>query len=164
MIVKLSQLKPFERNPRLISKDAFEKLVKSLQQDGYHQRIIATPDMRIVGGHQRIRALKKIGLKQIEVLVPTRDLTDEEFRRILIRDNLPFGEFDMDILGADYERDELIEIGMPEQWLPGAPDLEPEGEDDEEHAGKDEEVEPQIIHCPACKYEFSIMTEKKNKK
>lgn len=52
--VKVSDLKPFERNPRRISQDAFNRLKKGLAENGYHQRIIATKDLRIVGGHQRI--------------------------------------------------------------------------------------------------------------
>lgn len=45
---KLSTLRPFERNPRKISKDAFENLKRSLAESGYHQRIICQPDMRVI--------------------------------------------------------------------------------------------------------------------
>jgi site-specific DNA-methyltransferase (adenine-specific) len=100
--VKVSDLKPFERNPRRISQDAFNRLKKSLAENGYHQRIIATKDLRIVGGHQRIKALKELGLKQIAVLVPDKELSAEQFRRLLIQDNLPFGEWDFELLSADF--------------------------------------------------------------
>lgn len=67
-----------------------------------------------------MRALAEVGVKpsdEIEVLIPSRPLTHDEFRRILIRDNLNYGAFDYDILAADYEADELIEYGMSEKEL-----------------------------------------------
>lgn len=131
-LVKLEELKPFERNPRRISKEAFEALCKSIAQDGYHQRILATNDLRVIGGHQRINAFKTLGYTSIIVLVPDRVIDDETFRRILIRDNLPFGEFDMDVLSTDFEIDELKEIGMPEDWLPSPLVVEEETEEEPE--------------------------------
>lgn len=160
--VKVSELKPYERNPRRISKDAYEHLKRSLQQNGYHQRIIANQDLRVIGGHQRIQALKELGFKSVKVLTPSRELTLDEFKRILVQDNLPFGEFDFDILSADFERDQLVEFGMPESWIP---DLSPTDEDDQpklDEKGEEDEIEPQIIHCPKCNHEFSIMTNKKD--
>lgn len=62
-IVLVSNLKPYERNHRKISERAYSKLLSSLRDNGYHQRIIATNDLRVIGGHQRIRALKEIGTK-----------------------------------------------------------------------------------------------------
>jgi hypothetical protein len=52
-------------NPRRISQEAFNRLKKSLSENGYHQRIIVTKDLRVIGGHQRIKALKEIGLKGV---------------------------------------------------------------------------------------------------
>jgi ParB-like chromosome segregation protein Spo0J len=70
--IKVLVLKAFERNPRRISEDAFNQLKKSFSETGYHQRIIATEDLRVIGGHQRIKALKELSLKQVPVLVPDK--------------------------------------------------------------------------------------------
>ena len=156
--VAVDDLKPYERNPRRISKHAFDKLKQSLQDDGYHQRIIATKDLRVIGGHQRIQALKELGIKSIEVLTPDKKISDKEFKRILVRDNLPFGDFDFDILSADYEPEELIELGMPEDWLPNITDDETE----ENEKDGEEPLDSQIICCPKCNHEFSILTSKEN--
>lgn len=115
--VAVADLKPYERNPRRISKEAFARLVSDLRLNGYHQRIIATPDLRVIGGHQRIKALQEIGLERVKVLTPNRDIPPAQFREMLVKDNLPFGEFDFDMLSADFEPDELIEWGMPAEWL-----------------------------------------------
>lgn len=115
--VLVSDLKPYERNPRRITKEAFEKLKSSLRELGYHQRIIAQPNLSIIGGHQRIKAFQELGVSEVIVLVPNRELTMEEFRRALITDNLPFGEYDFDILSADFEAEELRDWGMAESLL-----------------------------------------------
>lgn len=116
-LVNIDELKPYERNPRTISKSAFQKLKASITDSGYHQRIIATPDLRVIGGHMRIKALQELGIKNLTVLVPDRELTQAEFRRILVQDNLAFGDFDFEILGADFELEELKEWGMSDSLL-----------------------------------------------
>jgi hypothetical protein len=159
--VKVSALKPFERNPRKISEADYARPKKSLTENGYHQRVLATKDLRVVGGHQRIRVLKDLGIKEIAVLVPDKELTDDQFRRILIQDNLPFGSWDFDLLSADFEVDELIDFGMPEAWLGLGEETDQEDKGDTAEA---EEDDARIVHCPKCKHEFSILTEKKPKK
>lgn len=115
--VAVADLKPYERNPRKISEVAYSKLVTSLRENGYHQRIIATKDLRVIGGHQRIRALKEIGLEKIAILTPDVDLPDAQFQKLLVQDNLPFGEFDADMLRQDFKFDDLKEWGMPDDFL-----------------------------------------------
>lgn len=117
--VKVNELKPYEKNPRRISEQAFTKLKSSLKDLGYHQRIIATPDLRVIGGHQRIKALTELGIKQVQILVPDKELTDNDFKRLLIQDNLSFGDFDLDMLASDFDVEDLLEWGMPEGLLAG---------------------------------------------
>lgn len=120
--IAIKDLKEFEYNPRRMSKKDFERLVRDLQQDGYHNRIIVNQDNTIIGGHSRKKALLSAGYKlsdQIEVLKPDRQLTEEEFKRINVKDNLPFGEFDFDILANHFDPIELVEWGMPSEWLVG---------------------------------------------
>lgn len=119
--IKLSKLKDFHKNPRQISKSDFERLVRDIKQDGYHSRVKVDTNDVIIGGHQRKKALLQAGYKEndeIEVLYPNRPLTEEEFERLNIRDNLSFGEFDFDILANEFDQEQLIEWGMPEEWFP----------------------------------------------
>ena len=115
--VKVSELRPYERNPRKITEQAYANLKASLQEMGYHQRIIAQPDLRVVGGHQRIRALQELGVETVKILVPNRELSFEEFKRLLVQDNLPFGEFDLKLLQSDFTMGELKGWGMPAAWF-----------------------------------------------
>lgn len=117
---KISELRDYDRNPRTITKDEFKKLVESLKQDGYHNRIAINLDNVILGGHQRKKALLAAGWKpedEIEVIVPDQLLAGEAFDRVNIRDNLAYGSFDFDMLGNNFEAHQLIEWGMPEHML-----------------------------------------------
>jgi len=115
--VKVEDLKPFEHNPRRISKEQFAKLKASIIENGYSTRIKATTDNRIIGGHQRLRIFKELGITEIPVLVPERDLTDEEFIRNLVTDNINHGEHDFDVLANLVDRDDLLAWGMLEKDL-----------------------------------------------
>lgn len=141
--VKVSELRPYENNPRSITREAFRRLKASIRMNGYHQRILTTPDLRVVGGHQRIKALQDFGIMEITVLMPDRELTQEEFDRILIQDNVGFGDWDMEKLSALHDVDTLVEWGIPEKLL-----IEPEANmsDDGEGGGSVAEKEK----CEAC--------------
>lgn len=141
----LGELRNYDNNPRTITKEAFKKLCDSIREDGYHGRILIDRNNKIIGGHQRKEAMLKVGYKKsdlVKVLVPCRDLTDDEFDRLNIRDNLPFGDFDFDILGNRFDAQKLIDWGMPEDWLNLDVTSVPTEEDDEE---------VMAAHDPICK-------------
>ena len=133
--VLVSDLKPYEKNPRIITKEAYDRLKKSIQDLGYHQRIVCQPNGDVVGGHQRLKVFEELGIKEAKVLIPDRELTRDEFRRLLIQDNLPFGSHDFSMLAADFEIEELLDWGMPESWLIGKT---------EEEKKEDEKKEPTV--------------------
>ena len=117
---RLNDLKDYDSNPRTITKTAFAKLVESIKQDGYHQRIIIDPNNRIIGGHQRKQAMLAAGWsgeQLIECLQANRELTEEEFKRINIRDNLQHGDWDLDTLANNFDAELLIDWGFDEKLL-----------------------------------------------
>lgn len=116
---KLTELKPLEKNPRRISKQEFDRLVDKIKRLGYSNRIKINTDNSVVGGHQRIRALKQLGHQEVKVLVPTRLLTEKEYRESVITDNLSAGEHDFDILANEWDVPELIDFGMMPEWFVG---------------------------------------------
>lgn len=113
-IRKLSELKPYPDNPRRISKIEFEKLKDRIQRLGYHNRIKVNADNMMSGGHQKYKALQQLGWHNVQVLVPSRQLTPEEFKEIVITDNTTSGEWDKDILANVFEVPQLIEWGIDE--------------------------------------------------
>lgn len=65
----------------------FEQLKASIQENGIIQPIIVDPKMRVICGHQRLRATKEIGLPSIPVIV--RFVDKEETRGIMaIEENI----------------------------------------------------------------------------
>jgi len=142
---RLSDLRPFERNPRVISASQFDKLKQSIVQDGYHSRIKCTSDGKVIGGHQRLKALKELGFDQIEVLVPDRALSDDDFKRICLRDNHNNGTWDMDILGSDYDLEELRAIGLHEVM-----NIAPMDDGAPEDTGR------KMVCCPSCQHVFPV--------
>lgn len=133
--VQIKDLKEYDRNPRRIKDDAFKHLVRSLKEDGYHQRLIVNQDMTIIGGHQRKAALLSSGFKmndKISILIPDKMLEENDFKRLNIRDNLPYGEFDFDMLSSDFDTEDLLDWGFPEDWLPEQIDEVNEGLTDDD--------------------------------
>ena len=116
-VVPLSSLKPYEKNPRTHSKQALDRLVDKIQRFGYHGRIIATPDMRVIGGHLRLKALAALGIDPVAVLVAPRPLSEAEYRELLITDNLQDGEWNISELTANFSLEELTSWNMPPEIL-----------------------------------------------
>jgi ParB-like chromosome segregation protein Spo0J len=146
----LKDLKPYDKNPRRISKEAFAKLKQSIEQDGFHQRILCTPDLKVIGGHQRIKALQDLGYKDVQVLTPSRELTEDEYRRLLIRDNLQAGEWDMEALANAFTIEELKDWGFPENLLPYMEKEEEEPEQEDLRGDgdiKDEVMDGVVVYC-----------------
>ena len=147
--IHLKDLKEYDLNPRSMTKKDFDKLVKSILQDGYHQRILVDTNNVIIGGHQRTKALYAAGYTDtsiIEVLKPSRHLTDSEFKRLNIRDNLTFGDFDFELLANHFEMEELLDWGMEINTFPN---IEEKIVPDET-----EKKDELLTKCPHCQMEF----------
>ena len=108
----VSELKPYDKNPRYLNKDKFDKLVKNIQELGYTNRIIINVDNTIAGGHVRLKALEHLKIEEIPVLVPNRYLTEDEMKRAIITDNISFGNWDMDELANNWDLEELESWGL----------------------------------------------------
>ncbi len=83
--IKVSKLKPYEKNPRLNEK-AVEACMQSIQQYGFKVPMIVDKDMVIIAGHTRLKAAKKLGLDAVPCVIAD-DLTDEQARAFRIADN-----------------------------------------------------------------------------
>lgn len=118
--VPITALTPYERNPRTITKKQFAQLKESVVALGQFATIPVTHDMRLVGGHQRLRVFQELGYSEIRVSIPDRELTDEEFKRVLIQSNHHNGMFDTDELVNAFDTDALIKWGLPEEMFVGA--------------------------------------------
>jgi len=94
--VKISELKLNEKNPRKINSNDMVKLMRSLEEFGFVDPVIVNenPDRKniIVGGHQRFKAAKKLGLTEVPVTYV--DLKEAEENVLNIALNKISGEWD----------------------------------------------------------------------
>lgn len=110
---KLSELKNWEKNPRTISKEEKEKLKKSLEELGNFEPLVINIDGTVIAGNQRLDIEKEGGNTEIEVNVPSRELSEKEVKKIGVISNRHSGVWDMDILANEFE-DVLGELGFDE--------------------------------------------------
>ena len=93
---KVSDIKLNPNNPRVIKDDKFVKLVKSIQDFPKMleiRPIVVNDDMIVLGGNMRLKACKEAGIKEVPV-IKASNLTEEEQRQFIIKDNVGFGEWD----------------------------------------------------------------------
>ena len=94
-LAEISNIKPYENNPRKLSEQAIEKVAMSLKEYGFRQPIVVDKDMVIVAGHTRFRASKKLGLKQVPISV-IDNLSEEQINAYRIADNRTAEESEWD--------------------------------------------------------------------
>lgn len=101
--IKIDSISPAAYNPRKMAPDAFERLVKNIQEFGLVDPLIVNADMTLIGGHQRLRALHRLGWSEAPCVVLDLDKTRERLLNIAL--NRISGEFESSKL-----KDLLIEI------------------------------------------------------
>lgn len=114
ILTKISEIKLNPNNPRLIKDDKFKKLVKSIQDfpEMLNIRpIVVNSDMVILGGNMRYKACKEAGLKEIPIIIAD-NLTEEQQREFLIKDNVSGGEWDFEMLANEWDVELLEEWGL----------------------------------------------------
>jgi hypothetical protein len=111
---KIEDLKPAEYNPRKLSDKQFEDIKNSLGKFGFVDPIIVNTNAErkgiIVGGHQRIKVWSSMGNDTAPCVEVDLDFVQE--KELNIRLNKNSGEFDFDLLGEFFEKDELVEFGF----------------------------------------------------
>lgn len=88
MKIEINKLKPHPFNKIFgnLPDGEFNSLKDDIKQRGMQTRIDITKDNMIVCGHQRIRALKELGIKEAEVRI--LDWEDSRIKEHLIKDNI----------------------------------------------------------------------------
>ena len=117
-IVKVSEVKPNPKNPRIIKDEKFKKLVKSIQEfpDMLNKRpLIVFTDVDgkyiVLGGNMRLKAINELKLKEVPIIIAD-EWTEEQKHEFLIKDNVGFGEWDWDSLANEWDVEKLDEWGL----------------------------------------------------
>jgi hypothetical protein len=150
-------------NPRKISDQALDSLVQSIERFGFVDPVIVNDRTGIlVGGHQRIKAAKKLGLKDVPVVAVNLDQAEEKALNVAL--NKISGEWDLDLLRGVLEDVQAAGLDLSltgfsdDEWAAMGGDLinafEPESQAKEINVD-DFELEKK---CPRCGFEFNEET------
>lgn len=117
---KVKDLVPYELNPRKLSDERAEKLKESLSKFNLVEIPAIDTRNKILAGHQRIKIMLLLGRgdEEIDVRVPDRELTGEEFKEYNLRSNIEAGEWNIDLL-SDLDESLLSDVGFSSEELDG---------------------------------------------
>jgi len=112
--VDIETLRPDPANPRRISDVELEALTRSLREWGFVQPVIVRrEDRTVVGGHQRLLAARKLGIRSVPVIFV--DLPLEQARLLNLALNKISGAWDEDLLArmvADLQGVDAIDLSL----------------------------------------------------
>ncbi|CAB4137077.1 ParB/Sulfiredoxin [uncultured Caudovirales phage] len=114
MLVKINEIKPNPNNPRLVKDEKFAKLVQSIKDFPKMlelRPIVVNDDMIVLGGNMRLKACKEAGLKEVPI-IKASDLTEEQQREFIIKDNLGYGEWDWNMIANEWDENDLNKWGL----------------------------------------------------
>jgi len=151
--MKVKELKLNAKNPRRISPDHLAKLASSITNFPKMMElrpIVYDPEtMQVLGGNQRLQAIKNLKMTEIPDtwVRSAADLTAEEKKAFVIKDNVPLGEWDFEVLDTEFAEFDLAEMGIE------VPEVMPEYEASET---KEIDTDTNFEHkCPKCGFEFN---------
>ena len=146
IVKKINEVIPYENNPRK-NEEAVDYVAKSIKEFGFKVPIIIDKDNIIVTGHTRLKAAKKLGLKEVPCIMAD-DLTEEQIKAFRLADNKvsEVATWDFDLLNIELE--DIFDINMEEfgfsevniDW-DNVEDLTDENYDEPKH---------NMLECPKC--------------
>jgi ParB-like chromosome segregation protein Spo0J len=135
----IEALIPYARNSRTHSDEQIEQLMASMREWGWTNPVLVDEDGGIIAGHGRVMAAKRLGLKEVPVIVAS-GWTEAQKRAYVIADNklalnagwdnemlaLELGDlqelgFDLDLVGfSTDELEDLLADDDADDATPGA--------------------------------------------
>lgn len=141
--MKITDIKPNPENPRIIKDHKFKQLVESIKsfpQMLELRPIVIDENNIVLGGNMRLKACTEAGLTDVPVIY-AKDLTEEQKKEFIIKDNVGYGEWDWDDLANNWDEQLLTEWGLD------IPNFEPEvlEAEEDDFAVPDGGVETDIV-------------------
>ena len=154
---KLSDLIPWDSNPRFINDAEAQRLNESLDEFGQIQTIAIGPDDEIYDGHQRQlvwAASQRFGPDYVvDVRVASRALTTRERQKLVVMLHRgTMGAFDFDMLANEFDIDDLLDWGFNESEFGIG------GDDDDEGLAPPIDLEYRVvIECNDEQHQFELL-------
>lgn len=110
--VSITEIKPYDHNPR-INDDAVNAVANSIKEFGWQQPIVVDKSGIIIAGHTRLKAAKKLNLKNVPV-VYANSLTCEQVKAYRLADNKSgeIATWDEDLLNQELKS--ILNLDMTE--------------------------------------------------
>lgn len=160
------QIKDVPKNPRFIKDERYEALKKSIKDDPEMlqlRELVAydnNGELVVILGNMRYRAMKELGYKDAPVKVLPAETDAKKLRAYIQKDNIAFGQNDWDLLGNEWDVEELQDFGLECDFLTDNEDMT--GNEDE---GKNDEIEDFSSELtPQYKIEISFDNEEQQEK
>lgn len=159
---RVSDLIPYEYNPRKLTEEKKQKLRESLEKFNLAEIPAINTNNIIIAGHQRVIVLLELGRGEelIDVRVPNRELTETEFKEYNIRSNVSVGEWDLDILNAIFTDIDLLSLGLNTDDIPLPGENLPEDLKSESETDFDPEPPKEPISVLGDVFEFRSLQKK----
>lgn len=112
--VDINSIFEYEKNPRKNDK-AVDKVAQSIKEFGFKVPIVVDKNNVIITGHTRLKASKKLGLKEVPVLV-ANDLNEKQVQAYRIADNKTneLSDWDFELLEQELKEIEGMFTGFDE--------------------------------------------------
>ena len=155
--IRLDKLKLADNNPRMITNRHFQGLLNSIRRFGLVEPIVWNEQTgRIVGGHQRYRALVELGVTEAIVVVVDMSIEEEMAANLTLNNPAIEGEFDEpigDLLKQLEKTDSSMfkELNMESLENALAKEI-----DKPIHSTPTKEEEELQAECPCCSHKWQI--------
>lgn len=160
------QIKDVPKNPRFIKDERYEALKKSIEDDPEMlqlRELVAydnNGELVVILGNMRYRAMKELGYKDAPVKVLPTETDAKKLRAYIQKDNIAFGQNDWDLLGNEWDIEELQDFGLECDFLENN-----EGVIENEDEKKDDKIEDFSSELePQYKIEISFDSEEEQEK
>lgn len=102
--VAIKDLRPYDKNAKVHSDEQVDMICNSIEEFGFISPCLIDKDNRIIAGHGRVMAAKKLGLKKVPC-VYIEGLTEEQYKAYILVDNklTELGGWDFDLLNSELD-------------------------------------------------------------
>ena len=126
-----------------------------------YKPLVITSDGIVIGGCMRLRAMRELGFKEVEVSIISTN-NEKEMMEISLSDNDNAGYTDKEMLLAEIENmpdlkfdDYAVQLEEPETLTDFMGQFKIGNTDEKQTDDSKNIEEPKLIKCPECGFEFN---------
>ena len=153
--VSIDQIRPYKKNPRK-NDAAVDDVAESIRECGYCNPIIVDEKYEVLAGHTRLKAIKKLGWTECDVIV-RKGLTAEQKKKYRLYDNKTgeLAQWDVEKLVQETEGLDFSAFGF--EWnLPVEMESFGSTEFVNKEYGDDSFGDEEFTYvCPCCGFRFN---------